>query len=122
MGSWEPINFRTVDSGTHQFSKGATKMYPNFSVKWAENLGWELRVAFGNPSIWIPNGASDFGKEDMAEGFFSFFPPFTNLVGRGHKLCGFTNHQCPTATNEFTSKSPLDKKAEELCWAFDRQI
>ena len=56
-----------------------------------------------------------FGKEDMAEGFFSFFPPFTNLVGRGHKLCGFTNHQCPTATNEFTSKSPLDKKAEELC-------
>ena len=33
MISWEPINFRTVGSGTHQFWKETTKMYPNFTRK-----------------------------------------------------------------------------------------
>jgi len=42
MGSWEPINFRTMGSGTLQFWKERTMIRPLVSTKQARNMGWEF--------------------------------------------------------------------------------
>ena len=42
MGSWEPINFLAVGSGTHQSWRERTKFYPLFCVKQARNWSWEF--------------------------------------------------------------------------------
>ena len=47
MGSWKPINFRTVGSGTHQFWK-----YPFFKFQNRQEIGGlYLEIAFWNPLI-----------------------------------------------------------------------
>ena len=44
MGSWEPINFWLMGSGTHQFWKERTIICPLFSSKQARNKGWKFRT------------------------------------------------------------------------------
>ena len=42
MGSWEPVIFLTMGSGTHQFWKENTKIYPLFSSYQVRDWGWEF--------------------------------------------------------------------------------
>ena len=57
--SWEPIIFWTVDSRTHQFWIERPKPYFPFSSKKARNGGQYFEIAFRNPSLKIPNRATE---------------------------------------------------------------
>ena len=54
MGSWEPINYLAVGSGTHQFHQEEIRIFL-LSMKTEVRA---LEIAYRNPSIRIPNEAT----------------------------------------------------------------
>lgn len=103
---WAPGNSSIIEQWVPEpinIEKG-TKIYPFFSKERVRNCGWDYYVAFGNPSIQIPNGAT--GQSAVLQ-----------IANSNYRKEGLVNHMSLHTLGSYKPKM-VEKVLKLLVWTF----